>query len=177
MCSIADPEAPPAGDAARLDRVRRLVAARNRISAELAAAVREAEVHQSAEHDGLKSMRSWLRGHARLAGRAIAQLAGNGRALPLLPAVAAAFTAGAVTADQVDVIAVNVRPEHLDRAAGQDIDLAVVEQALLLIATTQPHAKLQTAVGTYLARLDPDGREPDPTEALTLAQHPDGGYT
>jgi hypothetical protein len=35
------------------------------------------------------------------------------------------------------------------------------------------------AVGTYLARLDPDGTEPDPTEErwLVVVQHPDGAVT
>jgi hypothetical protein len=52
----------------------------------------------------------------------------------------------------------------------------VVEAALLTVATTAPHPRLQAAVGGYLARLDPDGREPDPTEgrSLSVLQHPDG---
>ena len=93
--------------------------------------------------------------------------------------MAAAFTAGEITGDQVDVIAEFVRAENLDRAMAQDIDLAVVEQAFVTIAATQPYTRLQQAVGGYLARLDPDGREPDPTEdrSLTLVQHPDGMVT
>ena len=169
----------PVGDSARLDRVRRLTAAANRITALQARAVRDAECHQSAEHDGLKSMKSWLRTHTRLSGAAITGLVKEGRAVELLPAVQAAFTAGALTADQVDTLAVIATPENLDRAAAQDIDLAVIEDALVTIAVTQPYTKLQAAVGAYLARLDPDGREPDPTEqrSLTLAQHPDGAVT
>ncbi len=84
-----------------------------------------------------------------------------------------------MTPDQVDTIAVIAEPENLDRALAQDVDLAVVAQALVDVAATQPYTKLQAAVGSYLARLDPDGREPDPTEerSLTLVQHPDGMVT
>src|SRR3712207_4601219 len=42
--------APAVDDGARLDRVRRLVAEQNRLAAQLTAAVRKAEVHQSAEY-------------------------------------------------------------------------------------------------------------------------------
>ena len=169
----------PIGDAARLDRVRRLAAARNRLDAALTAAVRDATVHQSVEHDGLKSPSSWMRTHLRLSGAAAGQLVKHGRALEHLPALQAAYAAGLVTADQVDVIAQVAKPENLDRAAEQDVDLPVVEEALVTVAVTRPHVELQKVVGTYLARLDPDGREPDPTEerSLTLVQHPDGAVT
>ena len=179
MCSTTADAAPAVGDEARLNRVRRLVAERNRLDAELAAAVREAEVHQSAEHDGLKSMKSWLRTHARLSGAGIGGIVRQGRALALLPAVEAAFAAGAITGDQVEVIAEVVKPENLDRAAAQDIDLPVIEEAFLLVPTTRPHDDLRRVVGTYLARLDPDGTEPDPTDerSLVLVQHPDGAVT
>ena len=57
-----------------LERTAELVRARNRIDAELARTVRRAELAQAAEHDGLKSMASWLRGHARLSAAAAAGL-------------------------------------------------------------------------------------------------------
>ena len=194
MCSIAAHDAlalieagldalaaagPEAADQGRLQRVRRLVAGSNRMTALLAAAVREAETHQSAESDGLTSITSWLRTHERLSGAAINGLVREGRAIAVLPAVEAAFTAGVLTADQVDAIAVIATPENLHKAAAQGVDLAVVEQALVDVATTQPYTKLQVAVGIYLAHLDADGREPDPTEerSLTLVQHPDGMVT
>src|SRR3712207_5040853 len=75
------------GDAARLDRVRRLTVAANRITALQAAAVRDAESHQSAEHDGLKSMRSWLRTHTRLSGAAVTGLVPPSRDTALVPEV------------------------------------------------------------------------------------------
>jgi hypothetical protein len=170
---------PEPGDEALLEKVRRLTTAANRITALQASAIRDAECHQSAEHDGLKSMKSWLRTHTRLSGAAITGLVKQGRACAQLPAVEAAFLAGDLTPDQVDTIAVIAAPENADRAVAQGVDLAVVADALVAVATTQPYPKLQAAVGHYLARLDPDGREPDPTEqrALTLVQHPDGAVT
>jgi len=52
--------------AVQLARTAELVRARNRIDAELARTVRIADLTQAPEHDGLTTMRSWLRGHARL---------------------------------------------------------------------------------------------------------------
>jgi hypothetical protein len=49
-----------------LDRSALLVRARNRIDAELARTVRRADCVQASDHDGIKSMASWLRGHLRL---------------------------------------------------------------------------------------------------------------
>jgi hypothetical protein len=90
---------------ALLERTAELVAARNRIDAELARTTRRAELAQAPEHDGLKSMASWLRGHSRLSARAAGLLVRNGRALEHLPAVAAGCAAGQITADQLAVIA------------------------------------------------------------------------
>ena len=53
-------------DAALLDRTRDLVGLRNMLDAELARTTRRAELAQAAEHDGLKSMKTWLRTHGRL---------------------------------------------------------------------------------------------------------------
>src|SRR3954471_24661980 len=95
-----------------LHRTAVLVAARNGIDAELARTVRRAELVQAPEHDGLKTMASWLRGHARLSPAAAGQLVRNGRALEFLPAVAAGCAAGVITAEQVGVLAPVTRPEH-----------------------------------------------------------------
>src|SRR4051794_2804731 len=159
-----------------LDRTAVLVAARNRIDAELARTVRRAELAQAPEHDGLKTMASWLRGHTRLSPAAAGQLIRNGRALEFLPAVAAGSAAGLITAEQVSVLAPLTRPEHLTAAADQGVELAEVDLVLADVAATRQHVQLGRVVGHYLARLDPDGPEPDPTEgrSLTLARHSDG---
>src|SRR3954449_3726063 len=153
-----------------------LVRARNRIDAELARTVRRAELAQAPEHDGLKTMASWLRGHARLCPAAAGQLARNGRALEFLPKVAAGCAAGVITAEQVAVMAKVTRPEPLAPAADQGVELAEVDGVLAETAATRQHPLLARVVSHYLARLDPDGPEPDPTEgrSLTLARHSDG---
>src|SRR3954470_13519176 len=162
-----------------LDRVAELVRARNRIDAELARTVRRAELAQEPEHDGLKTMASWLRGHARLSPAAAGQLVRNGRALEFLPAVAAGCAAGVITAEQVGVLAPVTRPETLAAAADQGVKLAEVDLVLAEAAATRQHVQLGRVVGHYLARLDPDGPEPDPTEgrSLTLSQHADRGLS
>jgi hypothetical protein len=159
-----------------LDRVTELVRVANRVAAELTRTIRHAESTQAAEHDGLKTMQSWLRGHARLSPAAASRLVGNGRALEQLPAVAAGFATGAIAAEQVGVVAPVVTGERLAAAAAQDVDLAEVDAALAEVAATQPHVQLGRVVAHYLARLDPDGPEPDPTEgrSLTLSKHVDG---
>ena len=149
-------------DGARLERVRRLVAEQKRIAAELAAAVRDAETHQAAEHDGLKSVKSWLRTHTRLSGAAVNSIVRQGRTMAQLPAVEAAFAAGQVTGDQVEVIAETVKREDLDRTAAQDVDLAVVEDALLSIAVDQPYRTLQVAVGSTWPGSIPTAASPTP---------------
>ncbi|MGZ4565886.1 MAG: DUF222 domain-containing protein [Blastococcus sp.] len=152
-----------------LDRTQMLLAARNRIDAELTRTVREADVVQAAEHDGLKTMASWLTGHGHLSRRAAARLVRDGRALDQLPAVADAFAAGAITAEQVSVIAAVAKPEHVTAAATQGVDLGEVDRLLAETAATRPHADLGQVVQHNLARLDPDGPEPDPTEERFLS--------
>ena len=166
-------------DGALLDRTAELIRERNRIDAELARTARMADVRQACEHDGLKTMPSWLRNHTRLSASAAAQLVRCGRALEHLPALAGAFAAGDVTAGQVAVIAPIARDDHLARAVVQGVDLAEVDAALTSIATAQPHQVLGQAVQRYLAMLDQDGPEPDPTEErqLTIVKHADGSIT
>jgi hypothetical protein len=162
-----------------LERADLLVWARNRLDAELTRTVRRCEVTQAAEHDGLKSMQSWLRGHVRLSAGEARQLIRNGRALEQLPAVAAAFAEGGVTSAQVATVAPVAAAEAQEAAAEQGVDLAAVDATLAEVAATQSYAQLGRVVAHYLARLDPDGIEPDPTEgrSLTLAKHLDGSLS
>ena len=159
----------PFDDAARLDRVRRLATARNRLDAQLTFAVRTAENAQSAEHDGLRTMRSWLRTHTRISDRAARQLLETGRALEALPATAAAFGAGVIGAEQVAAIAPVVSPKRLEQAAAQDVDVTAIETELVGIAERLSVQRLREAVHFYTERLDPDGAEPDPTEGRQLS--------
>src|SRR4051794_23784613 len=159
-----------------LDRVAELVRARNRIDAELARTVRRAELAQAPEHDGLKR---WPPG--------CAGTPGSPRPRPgSWSATAAPWSScrrwrpaarpGVITAEQVAVMAKVTRPEQLSAAADQGVDLAEVDAVLADVAATRQHVQLGRVVGHYLARLDPDGPEPDPTEgrSLSLARHGDG---
>ncbi|MCU1615375.1 MAG: endonuclease [Frankiales bacterium] len=162
-----------------LDRTAELLSARNRIDAELARTVRECELTQAPQFDGLASMASWLRGHARLSPVAAARLVTNGRALERLPAVAGGCADGLVSAEQVSVIAPLVAPEHLAAATAQGVELAGVDATLAEVAATRPSAELRRVAQHYLARLHPDGPEPDPSEqrSLTLSRHADGSLS
>ncbi|WP_249522734.1 HNH endonuclease signature motif containing protein [Modestobacter marinus] len=166
-------------DRAVLDRTALLVAARNRLDAELARTVRHAGTTQAAEHDGLKSMRSWLIGHVRLSVNEASRVLRAGRVLEHLPVLAAGFAAGEVTAAQVEVVAAAVGPGEVAQAEEQGIDLAGFDQAWADVARECSHASLGVAVQAFLGALDPDGCEPDPTEGrrLSISRNADGSIT
>ncbi|SDZ25862.1 protein of unknown function, partial [Geodermatophilus africanus] len=177
--ALAAEDLAPLFGPALLDRLRPLLAAQNRLAAEIARTVRECEVSGAAEVDGLKTTGSWLRGHAHLSTTEAARVVRTGRALVHLPALAAAFTAGAVTAEQAGVIARVAEPEHLAAAAEQRVDLAVVDAVLTDVAREAPCADTAQAVHHYIDQLDQDGPEPDPTEGrrLAIVKHADGSIT
>jgi hypothetical protein len=141
-----------------LERVALLVAVQNRVAAQLTRAVRHAEVTQAAEHDGLKSMRSWLVGHARLAPAEAMRIVRSGRALEDFPVLAAGFAEGSITAAQVNVVAEKVGPGEVARAVEQGIDLGAFDQAWAAVAAGSPHQVLAVAVQAFDDALDPDGR-------------------
>ncbi|MCZ2858002.1 DUF222 domain-containing protein [Blastococcus sp. VKM Ac-2987] len=159
-----------------LDRLTGLLTAQNRLAAQVARTVRECEVAQAPERDGLASMASWLRGHGKLSPAAASRVVRTGRALAELPAVAEAFDRGAVTAEQVALIAPVAAPGNVAAADAQQVDLAGVDATLAEVAASRPHAELRQVVDHYLTRLDPDGPEPDPTEgrSLVFTTHADG---
>ncbi|WP_100500645.1 DUF222 domain-containing protein, partial [Geodermatophilus chilensis] len=177
--TLAAEDLAPLFGPALLERLRPLLAAQNRLAAELARTVRECEVSGAAEGDGLKSMGSWLCGHGHLSAREAARVVRTGRALEHLPAMAAAFAAGQVTGEQAGLIARVAEPEALAAAAAQHIDVAVIDAVLTGVATAQQCAETAKAVHHYLDRLDEDGPEPDPTEGrrLVLTRHTDGSIT
>ena len=147
MCSTAADELEGLSDGALLEHVQHLVAEQNRIAARLTRAVRAAENRQSAEHDGLKSMRSWLRTHTRVSDRAAQRLIDTGRALEALPAAEAAFTAGTIGTEQVAVIAPVVSPKRLEQAATSGVDVAAIETELVGIAAQLSVQRLRAAPG------------------------------
>jgi uncharacterized protein DUF222 len=177
--ALAAEDLAPLFGPALLDRLRPLLAAQNRLAAEVARTVREAEVSGAAEVDGLKTMASWLRGHGHLSITEAGRVVRTGRALAQLPGMAAAFAAGQVTAEQAAVIGQVTDAEHLTQAADQGVDLAAVDALLTGVARERPHVDPAEAVAHYRDRLDDDGPEPDPTEGrwLMIAKHADGNLT
>jgi hypothetical protein len=162
-----------------LERLGPLLVLQNRVAAEIARTVRECELTGAAESDGLKAMQSWLRGHGHLTAAEAGRVVRSGRALAHLPAVAAAFAAGAVTAGQVAVIAPIAGDDERAAAEAQGVDLGAIEEALVGVAVGESHEKLSQVVHVYQEALDPDGTEPDPTEGrrLSIARHSDGSIT
>jgi hypothetical protein len=164
---------------ALLERLRPLLVAQNRLAAEIARTVREAEVSGAAEVDGLKTMTSWLRGHGHQSEIEAARVVRAARALEHLPGMAAAFAAGAVTGGQAGLLAQVAEPKALALAAEQDVDLGVVDELLTGVAQESPHADTAKAVRHHLDRLDADGPQPDPTEGrrLVIVKHADGSIS
>ncbi len=91
---LADDDLHALADGALLDRTAELIRGRNRIDAELIRTIRVADARLACEHDGLKTMSSWLRNHTRLSAAVAAELVRSGRALAHLPALGAGFAAG-----------------------------------------------------------------------------------
>jgi hypothetical protein len=162
-----------------IERLGPLLVAGNRLSAEIARTVRQGELTGASEHDGQRTMASWLRGRARFSSAAASRLVASGRALETLPAVAAAAGTGAVTLEALAELAPVAAPAKLAAAQTQGVDLAGVDAALAEVAAARPHAELRQVVAHYLARLDPDGPEPDPTEqrSLSMTKHADGSVS
>ena len=160
----------------QLDEITQLLEARNRIDAQLARRVRTADLQQAPEDDGRKTMRSWLRDVGRLSPAAAGQLVRNGRALEHLPVLEAAFAEGAVSAEQVAVIAPVAKEQRRTAALEQGVDLEEVDRTLTAVAAERHIQQLAQVVHHYLSRLDPDGPEPDPTDdrSLTLSKFSDG---
>jgi uncharacterized protein DUF222/HNH endonuclease len=180
MCSSSGAvDADGLSDGELLDEVAAAIAERNQQDARLARLVRIAEHRQAPEHDGLRSMKSWARGHGRLSAAAAHRLVLNGRVMEHLPALAEAHSAGLVSAEHVSVAGQILTPERLDAAASAGVDLTVIDAVLTQVAIEHPHADFVRAVRHYLADLDPDGPEPDPTQGrrLTVAKHADGSLS
>src|SRR5437763_13678595 len=68
------------------DRLRPLLVLQKPVAAEITRTVRACELTGAAEHDGLKSMQAWLRGHGHLSSAEAARVVRSGRALAQLPA-------------------------------------------------------------------------------------------
>jgi hypothetical protein len=162
-----------------LDRTALLLRVINSANAELTRTVRHVDATGAAEHDGKKTAQSWLRGHGHLTAAEAGRVVRSGRALEHLPATAAAFADGTLTAGQVATIAPIADDAARAAASGQGVDLGVIDQALVAVAHGEAHAQLPQVVHHYREALDPDGVEPDPTEGrrFSVTRHADGSGT
>ncbi|WP_269454084.1 DUF222 domain-containing protein [Modestobacter italicus] len=106
-----------------LARTAALLQLANRVAAELTRTVRHADATGAAEHDGKKTIASWLRGHGHLTPGEAGRVVRSGRALEHLPATAAAFADGTVTASQVAAIAPIADDAARAAADAQGVDL------------------------------------------------------
>jgi hypothetical protein len=117
-------------DAALLELVAEWSASVNRMTAALTSVVRAADRREAHRSDGAVSMRAWLRGSCHLAPAAAAAIVSTGRRLERLPATAAAFAAGEVTAAHARVIGRAMTPKRVAKAAEAGIPLAETDQIL-----------------------------------------------
>jgi len=157
--ALAGEELHGLGDGAVLDRTAMLVQVVNRATAELTRTVRHARLTQASEHDGLRSMRSWLVGHVRLSAGEADRIARAGQVLEHLPAVAAGFASGAVSAAQVEVIAKVLTPSQVARVQTSGVDLGGFDTDWAVAASQHRHEALVTAVQVFKDFIDPDGPE------------------
>jgi hypothetical protein len=157
-----------------LDVVTELVMARNRLDAQLSRAVRAADRRQAYRADGAVSMPAWLRGHCRLAAAEAAQLVTSAARLEQLPATAAAFESGVISAAHARVITAAVTPERIEKAAAVGVDVAVTDETLAAAGCALDPGGTARAARRWVAGVDPDGALRDAygvTErrALTMA--------
>jgi hypothetical protein len=102
----------------------------NRLSAVLTRSVAAGEAQQMQKADGMASMTTWLTGHCRLSGREATALVHDGRRLIELPSLAAAYSAGEVTAAHVAMVTSAVTPARMSVAAANGIDVATTDAVL-----------------------------------------------
>ncbi|MEX5720379.1 HNH endonuclease signature motif containing protein [Geodermatophilus maliterrae] len=144
-------------DDAVLDLVGELSTVANRMAAALTSAVRVADRREAYRRDGAASMKSWLRGSCRLAPEEATAIVSTGRRIEQLPATAAAFAAGEITAAHARVITRAMTPGRVTKAAEAGIELAETDVILADLARkTTPHETKQ-GVKRWVAGIDPDG--------------------
>jgi len=129
----------------------------NRLTAMQTTAVGAGETREAHAADGMVSMKTWLTGHCRLPGREAAGLVRAGRRLRVLPSLAEAYAAGAVTPAHVGIVTGAVTPARIAKAAEQGIDLDRIDQILTEAALALGPEDTEQAVRRWVAGIDPDG--------------------
>src|SRR5690606_18314343 len=135
--------------------VPRLLAAVNRLSAVTASMVGSFEVRQLCEHDGFRSVGSWLRALGRMAEGAASGWLKRARLQRVLPELAAAAAAGTVSGEQLRTVG------RLAEAVGF-AEIIRFDGVLAELAAAAGPAEVGHACRRIHAHLDPDGPDPDP---------------
>jgi hypothetical protein len=110
--------------------------------------------------DGACNARAWLKAKVRLSGRRAASQVRRGRHLAHLPATAAAFAAGAITGDVVDVLIAADGPRTAE-ALRRD------EERLVAQACSLRHDEFVRYMDYWRQHVDPDGCDADAEERRT----------
>ncbi|SFF63135.1 HNH endonuclease signature motif containing protein [Blastococcus tunisiensis] len=142
---------------ALLDFVSGLVTATNRVTAVLTSAVRAADRREAYRRDGAVSMKAWLRGSCRMAPAEATATVSTGRRLEQLPATAAAFAEGAISATHARVITRAMTPGRIAKAADAGIDLHETDSILADLARATAPNETARGVAQWVAGVDPDG--------------------
>jgi hypothetical protein len=130
-----------------------LLAAANRVHAELARRLDVFDRRGLPERDGFRTAKAWLQAFGRLSGSAASRMVSAARLLRRLPKLAVAAQSGDVPAEQV---------QQIGRLAAQvGVERVVpVEATLADAARTLDPARFAMVCARVRAHLDPDGPDP-----------------
>lgn len=129
----------------------------NRLSSLLTRSVAAGHAREVQRADGMVSMKRWLTGHCRLAGREAGALVRDGRRLADLPQLAAAYASGDVTPAHVGAVTAAVTPARVAVAEANGIDLATSDAVLTEAARALGPEDTAKVVRRWVAGIDPDG--------------------
>ena len=134
-----------------------LLAASNRLHAELLRRVDVFDARGASVDDAARSTVSWLRAFGRMSGHTASSRVAQARLLRDLPVLAAMAAEGQVSADHLD------RVRRLSQRVGVEV-VACVEPILAQAATELDPTDLGRVCDRVRAHVDPDGAEPDAGE-------------
>jgi hypothetical protein len=162
-----------------LDLAAELANASNRLASVLTSVIREADRRDAYRRDGAVTMKTWLRGHLRMAGAEATAIVSAGRRLEHLPSLAETFAAGHVTPKHIQVVTEAITPPRLAKAAEVGIDIGETDRILSdLAAVTAPEDTVK-GVREWVAGIDPDGTLRDAADVrrrFTMVVGPDGRW-
>jgi hypothetical protein len=174
---LAEVEFAELSDAALLELVAEWTVSVSRMTAALTAAVRAADRREAHQADGAVSMKAWLRGACHLAPGEATAIVSTGRRLEQLPATAAAFAAGEITATHARVITRAITPARVARAADAGISLGETDEILAALARATTPEETARGVARWVAGVDPDGSLDDAADVrrrFSMAKGLDG---